>query len=342
MPDRADATTADRAMHDVSRTPPSLRVRAVVNGMAGTARGTEQDSFCTRLVEAFVAHGHVADCAVVAPEAVEAAIAAAADDPAVDVLVACGGDGTVSLAARHAVRGGKILGVLPGGTMNLFARSLGLSTDLDEAVLQLAAGTPAAVDIAVIEGDGLGTAGLGGRPFVHQFSVGLKARMVKLRKAIVYRSRLGKIVATLRAAAAALSRPPNFEVEIATPEGTERRRASAVAVSNNPFGDRHLPYADRLDGGQLGLYVAAPLSARGALRLGLDLLLGRWRANPDLQSRTATSIRLAFRGGHVRRCVIDGELVDLPPVVTLRIHPGALTVLTPGPIAEIPAGAPAG
>ncbi len=302
---------------------PGLRVAALVNARAGTARQGGLDQLRAELREAFAAAGHTTTCRVAARKALTAAIEEAARDPEVDVLLACGGDGTVSFAAAEAHRHGKILAVLPGGTMNFFARSLGLSSNLAEAVRQVAGGEVRAVDLALFDG----------RPFVHQFSVGLKVRMVTLRRAYAYRSRLGKIVATFRAAGAALARPLAFAVEIETDAGMQRRRASAVAISNNPFGEGHLPYADRLDGGRLGLYVAEPLSRRDAWRLGLDLLLGRWRANPAITEASARSVRLVFPPGgrRPRHCVVDGELAALPAACEITLAPAGLRVLAPAP-----------
>ena len=70
--------------------------------------------------------------------------------------------------------------------MNLFARALGVPLELDQAVRALALASPRAVDIGTMNG----------RPFVHQYSVGLQAKVVKNRKVYEYSSKLGKIWAS--------------------------------------------------------------------------------------------------------------------------------------------------
>ncbi|MEO5735178.1 MAG: diacylglycerol kinase family protein [Rubrivivax sp.] len=80
-----------------------------------------------------------------------------------DVIVAGGGDGTVSAVAAALTGGDIALGVLPLGTLNHFAKDLGLPLTLDEAVRQIAAGQTTRVDVG----------GVNGRVFVTNSSLGL-------------------------------------------------------------------------------------------------------------------------------------------------------------------------
>src|SRR5690606_6356295 len=115
-----------------------------------------------------------------------------------------GGDGTISAAAGVCFRHGKALGVLPAGTMNLAARTLRMPLDLEEAIAAIAGGRFYNVDIATANG----------RPFVHQFSVGLHARLVQAREKIHYSNRWQKMFASGRAIVEAVSRRLKFEVEL--------------------------------------------------------------------------------------------------------------------------------
>jgi electron transport complex protein RnfE len=65
-----------------------------------------------------------------------------------------------------------VLAILPAGTMNLFARAMKVPLVLEEALEAIADGEVGAVDIATANG----------RPFVHQFSVGIHARLVRIRE----------------------------------------------------------------------------------------------------------------------------------------------------------------
>jgi diacylglycerol kinase family enzyme len=212
--------------------------------------------------------------------------------------------------------------------MNLFARSLHLPMALDAALEALAAGQVIAVDIATANG----------RPFVHQFSVGIHPKLVKLRESLTYKSRLGKMLASTRAALGVALRPPNFTTEVLTRDGLTRRRTAGITVSNNPFDEGHLPLADRLDRGVLGIYLIAPLNALGLAKLCVSMALGKFRSLPEIADREAREVTLRFphrKTGAV--AVIDGELVNLPGRVELRVHPGELRVVVPG--AEAATGA---
>ena len=103
-----------------------------------------------------------------------------------DVVLAGGGDGTVSAAAAALMGKKKALAILPAGTMNLFARGLGIPLSLDAAVEAFADGEVRPVDMASANG----------RPFVHQFSIGMHAKMVGVRDKMEFGSRLGKMRAS--------------------------------------------------------------------------------------------------------------------------------------------------
>jgi diacylglycerol kinase (ATP) len=85
------------------------------------------------------------------PGQLEASLVAALD-LAPDLLVVGGGDGTLSLAARHLAHRDVALGVLPLGTTNNFARTLGVPLNVTAAVVLLARGKVADVDLGQADG----------------------------------------------------------------------------------------------------------------------------------------------------------------------------------------------
>ncbi|RUT34897.1 diacylglycerol kinase family lipid kinase [Arsenicitalea aurantiaca] len=302
----------------------------VLNRNGGTLRTMDIDAFCAEATDIFSRHGHTLDCrAVEGDDLIEALEKAAAEEGA-DAILAGGGDGTISAAADIAFRTGTPLAVLPAGTMNLFARALHMPLDLTEALEAIAGGELFSVDIATAND----------RPFVHQFSVGIHTRLVRIREGLVYKSRIGKIAASLRAVSAAIVNPPRFSVEIVTPRGTERREASGISISNNLFAEGHIPHADVLDRGVLGVYLARPMTTGELLRLCLGVFSGRWKDNPFVTEREVTGITLNFpRRRRSDQAVVDGELIRLERTVRLQIHPGALRVVAPKPEREEAAAA---
>lgn len=296
-----------------------MRIIAVLNRDGGTLRTMDLAVFSANAVAIFARHGHELECRIVSGREVDRALRKAATSSGVDAVMAGGGDGTISTAAGIAYETGMTLAVLPVGTMNLFARALKVPLVLDEALEAIAGGEIGAVDIATAND----------RPFVHQFGVGVHARLVRIRENLNYGSRYGKMLASLRAIGAAAINPPQFDAEFHTGRGIETRRVSGIAVSNNPLGTGQI-HADKLDGGMLGVYVAAPLSTSALLKLVADLFMGTWRASPAVTEMEVDDVTLHFpkrkRGAHA---VIDGELIKLDRSVTLKIHPGALKVVLP-------------
>lgn len=297
----------------------------VLNKDGGTFRTMDMPAFAASAEAAFAAQGHSLECRIVGGDELEAELERAASDPASDALLAGGGDGTISAAAGICFRHRMALAVLPAGTMNLFARSLGVPLQLEAAVDAIARGEVGAVDIATANG----------RPFVHQFSVGMHSRLVKIRNSLSYSSRWGKIVASVQAVALALSRPLVFAADITTRSGSERRKATAIAVSNNVLGEGHVPYAEAVDRGVLGIYVVRPMPAYELARLALSLVFGNWKAHPLVSEKEVEQVILSFpKRKRSAQAVIDGELIPLAPRVDLRIHARGLKVVLPGSPAQ--------
>lgn len=297
---------------------------AVLNREGGTLRTMDMAAFCAEAEAIFARHGHALECRPVPAKAVERTLRAAATTQGVDAILAGGGDGTISAAAGIAYETGTALAVLPAGTMNLFARALGVPLDPMAALEALAAGTPGKVDIATANG----------RPFVHQFGVGIHARLVRIREGMSYGSRLGKMLASLRAVGVAAVDPPRFEVELRVGENQGRRRVSGIAVSNNPLGERNI-HAAQLDSGKLGVYLAAPVSTSELARLAMDIFLGSWRDSPLVSEMEVEALELYFpKRKKSAQAVIDGELIPLAGSVVLRIHPAGLPVILPAQIAD--------
>ncbi|WP_438749409.1 diacylglycerol/lipid kinase family protein [Pararhizobium sp. O133] len=295
-----------------------MKIKAIFNRDGGTFRTTDMEAYGAKAEEIFRAAGHDIEIAVVNGSEMSGALQRTARRDDLDAMIAGGGDGTISSAAGVAWQNGIPLGVVPAGTMNLFARALKLPLDIWTVLDVLAGGR-------VVDGD-IGSAD--GRAFVHQFSMGLHARMVRYRESYTFASRLGKIRASTRAAFGVMLNPPEFEIEFEVDGMREKREVSAISVSNNHFGPNALMYADDVTGGHLGFYTAPPLKPSGVAKLTFDILRGKFRESPLITEMSVTSVDLHFpRARHKINCVIDGELLPIGRDVALRIHPGELKLL---------------
>src|SRR3954447_9459991 len=139
-----------------------MRLKIILNSNAGTLTGLDPEAAAVDLAAIFRNHGHEAEAQTLPGKAAVDAIERACGEPSVEAIVVGGGDGTVSFAAAAAARCGKTLGILPLGTMNLFARSLGIPLEMTAAAEAVAGGEVVAVDIGEVNG----------RLFVHHVTLG--------------------------------------------------------------------------------------------------------------------------------------------------------------------------
>ncbi|MCO6184663.1 diacylglycerol kinase family lipid kinase [Rhizobium sp. L1K21] len=246
-------------------------------------------------------------------------------DSQYDGVIAAGGDGTISLAASHAWKSGKLLLPIPAGTMNLFTRGLGIEPDIFTAVEQLADGRDMACDLVTAND----------YPFIHQFSVGLQPKMIRLRASMPYRTRIGKILASTRATFYAFRSRRNVEARVfCDDEEVGSGEYGLIAVSNNVFGPGHLPYSDHPNEGKLGVYIVPPLPFAGLLSVSFSILTGQWSQHPAVQFKAAKDVRLQFLSVTRRvRASIDGELQLVGEEVSFRVHEKAFTVRVPKEVA---------
>ena len=117
-----------------------MKVAVVLNASAGSIAASEASATVSRVREAFERTALEAEVLAISPERfLEAARTAAASDA--DVVVFGGGDGTLSTGAAALLGSHKPLGILPLGSLNHFARDVGIPLDLDQAVGTIERGT---------------------------------------------------------------------------------------------------------------------------------------------------------------------------------------------------------
>jgi len=297
-----------------------MRFVAVLNRDGGTLRTTDLDAFSKRIETVLGEAGHEVKMHIVRGDEIVGALEKAARQRGVDVVMAGGGDGTISAAAAKLMGTKKALAVLPAGTMNLFARSIGIPLDLDGAVAAFANAKVRPVDMAMANG----------RPFVHQFSIGMHAKMVRLREKMDFGSRLGKMRASAKATFYTLKNPPSINAKLRIGEAETKVKTTGIGVTNNLFGEGHLPYADHPDGGILGIYVTAASERHELVRFFFNMARGRWHTNPHVDIYQATTMKITLPARAARlKCVIDGELAKLERETTIEIRPKSLRVLAP-------------
>jgi len=297
-----------------------MKFSVILNRDGGTLRTLDLDALSARIRQTLGREGHEVDIEIPGRNGVAAALEKAAMKGRADVVMAGGGDGTISAAAGALAGKDAALAILPAGTMNLFARGLGIPQNLDAAVAAFATGRIRRVDVASANG----------RVFIHQYSVGMHPRLVELREEMDYGSRIGKMRASVRAAIMTLRRPPRVHATLELDSTELRIVASSLGISNNLFGEGHLPYAEMPDSGELGIYIARAWRGADIARFMMHMAAGRWQGNPEVEVRRATEATLILdKGGRGLTCAIDGELCEAEEKTVIRSLPGALKVLIP-------------
>ena len=247
------------------------------------------------------------------PDTLPGEVAAAVDRA--PMVIVGGGDGTLSESVDHFLGKETVFALLPLGTANSFARTLGIPLDIDGAVDVIATGRKERIDLAAINGDYfLNNAALGLAPVV------AKSVPSGLKKVL---GRLGYILWAGWSAA-------NFKAfRLTVDDGAKRHRlwATEARIANGRFhGGLELIESADLQSGEV---VVQAVKGRSVMKLGWSYLASAVKA----PSRHET-VR-EFRGKHMRietkprmQVSIDGELGPETPL-EVSIAAQAIQVASP-------------
>jgi diacylglycerol kinase family enzyme len=294
----------------------AVKIEVIINAGSGAGNKVEVQH---RLAEAFKATGVDARISLArnGTEVVRLAQRALRSDA--QVIVAAGGDGTVSTVAATVIGSDKALGVLPFGTMNHFAKDLQIPLDLEGAVETIIADHQARVDVGEVNG----------RIFINNSSLGLYPSIVSEREK-QQRLGWGKWPAFIWAALTVLRRYPFLGIRVSLDGKELRSRTPFVFIGNNEYEMERLNIGRRahLDKSVLSLYMTNRTGRLGLLRLALRALLGGLRQERDFLAMRTKEFWIETKHRRLR-VAIDGEVTNLEPPLHYRVRPGALRVLTP-------------
>lgn len=238
---------------------------------------------------------------------VEAALA-----EGVDRIVAAGGDHTVRSIAFRLIGRETALGILPLGTANNIARSLGIPLDLEEAAAILASGSVRAIDVGYV----------GDQPFLEIATVGLAADLLGDATRVSegrLRSALDLLTRTVR------HRRTRVWLDL---DGREvRHRAVSLAIANGPYTGRALEAAPdaRLDDGLLDVVCYLGYGPLEVLRQLARIVLGLG-AGPTTATYRARRVRV--RTHHPLPVRADSDDRRTTPA-EITVGRGALRVAVP-------------
>jgi undecaprenyl-diphosphatase len=235
------------------------------------------------------------------------------ESPGFRALGVAGGDGTVNAGVEAALRADVPLLVVPAGTLNHFARDLGVETTAD-AIEAVRRGELVAVDLGVIDG----------RPFLNTASFGSYAELVDAREQL--EDRIGKWPAVVLALVKVLGRGRPVEVDI------DGRPAKVwmIFIGNCTYRPDGLApgWRDRLDDGLLDVRMVDGTSPFSRSRLLAAVLTGRLTRTPVYRRMVVPSLRIRSREGPLR-LARDGETFDGGDDVAVGKEPQRLRVFRP-------------
>jgi diacylglycerol kinase family enzyme len=263
------------------------------------------------------------------PDALEARIEQAVRDGAERIVVA-GGDGTIAKAAAALVGTESALAVVPGGTLNHFARDHGVPVDHQEAAEAAISGPVVTADVAYVNE----------RLFLNTSSVGAYVLFVRARERL--ERYLGYRLATIVAGFRLLGIVRPFTVELELDGVAKRYRSSVVFVG---VGERELQLpslGSRAESGRRGLHVIVVRGGTWA-RLVAAGWVAAIRGNAAIargslaDSYVVDACRIELRR-RVGRVAVDGELVSMTSPLEYRIARDALRIVVPAPAQDTGAG----
>jgi len=295
------------------------QIAVIINGRAGVLVGGNGEPLLDRIRQAFADEGVDVDMQVRTGKQIGQAIDAAVQGES-DRIIVGGGDGTVNTAAAAVARAGKILGILPMGTLNLYAQDLGIPLDPAEAARVLIHGEVRPVDYAEIEG----------RLYLCNSIIGIIPSLMREREKQRGESFPRRLRGVIQTAYNLFMRDPCLRIELDTGGKREMMEIRGMAVCNNGYHNAFalFPEPVTLDAGKLGVYFAREPTRLGTLLLSARLLLGTWKKEPDLLEFKVEQVSINTRRRKMT-VVTDGEILDIPAPLNYRIVPRGLRVIMP-------------
>ena len=289
----------------------NLKTFAILNPKAGTC--TAED-VRRALMTHFACEGGNCDVHETTGQEDLTDLARSARERGVDLVIAAGGDGTVSAVAEGLVGGPVPLGIIPLGTANVLSRELGIPIDL-EGACALIAGEHGTTAIDALK--------VGERHFYTQVGVGIDALMIRDTKTEA-KKRFGKLAYLWSAGKHLLGfQPRRFEMVV---DGRRyERHASQILLANcGTLGQEPFRWGPNIrpDDGQVDVCVVRARTALDYAELAFRVAFRRHRESPNVRYYACKqSVSISSRKPLPVQA--DGEIIGETPV-EVRVVPGVL------------------
>jgi diacylglycerol kinase family enzyme len=300
-----------------------IRMAVLLNNTAGNIVCRDGRTLSETLAAAFTRHGITARLDFLSGTELKASARRAlrqAKNNQIDAVVIGGGDGSIASIASVFAGSDIPIGILPLGTRNHFAKDLGVPLALEQAVALIAAGHVQSVDLGEVNGE----------TFVNNSSIGIYPYLVLDRRRLQEQRRMGKWTAMAFAIWRTLRHFPHRRLRIRAGGLAEPYRSPCVFIGNNEYclTGRAAGKRERLDAGELCVYVASRQSRLALFWLACRSLLGLMDQSRDLRAVKVPDLEISSRTSRLL-VALDGEVTMLRPPLRYRARPNALRVFAP-------------
>lgn len=241
-----------------------------------------------------------------------------------DVVLACGGDGTIRNVAQILAGSGTALGLLPAGTGNLLARNLTVQLGDPAAATRAAlSGENRPVDVGRVTIDD----GAEEQVFLVMAGMGFDAAIMAGARA-EWKARVGPLAYFISGIRAL--KGPQLRIGLAMDEQPElRRRVRTVVVGNcgKLLAGLVLMPAARVDDGLLDVVTIAPKGIIGWVAVAARVMTRRRSGHPRVEHWQGGTVTITAEGP--QQAQLDGDPVGEAQVLRMRIDQGALLVRVP-------------
>jgi diacylglycerol kinase family enzyme len=307
---------------DLSRKP-NLKLVVLLNAGAGTASHRGADGLRSDLAAALEALDVAADLEICSghdlKRLAEAALARV-QAAEVDAVVIGGGDGSIRTVAGVLAGTNVPLGILPLGTLNHFAKDLGIPVHLKEAAEVIAKGATRAVDLAEVNGE----------TFINNSSIGIYPYIVLDRERRRAHRKLAKWAAMVPALLRVLKHFPRRQLALSAEGWTRPYRTPCLLIGNNEYGIEFFELGRRhhLDLGELAVYVVKQRRPFGFFWMICRMGFGKVSQARDIESFRVKELLVRSKTSRLP-VALDGEVEIMHPPLKYRSRPGALRVIVP-------------
>lgn len=228
-------------------------------------------------------------------------------------VIAVGGDGTINTVANIAVQLNLPMGVIPAGTLNHFAKDLGLPQDSTQAAVTITKQHITKIDYGSVNG----------HIFVNNCNLGVYPEIVRKRNKLSLPS---KWLAGMVAAIQVRLQHERQRYDITTDDLSLRVRAGAVFIGNNSYRLEGTTFTtrERLDQGTLQLVIIKTGRIRHFARILLSFIFKH--PHEKVATYQAQNIQIRPRQ-QLTKIAVDGEVIELETPLEVKTHPKSLKVL---------------